>query len=73
MRRSVLLAFALTLAACTSTAATTPGPGSPWRLAYSGYGQASVSTQAGRTRITLDAHDHLVGNQRGVAVVIVVE
>ena len=41
------------LAACTSTTATAPGPGSLWRLAYNGYGQASVSTRGGLTRITL--------------------
>ena len=56
MRLSVRLAAVMTvipLAACTSTAATTREPGSPWRVAYSGYGQASVSSQGGLTRITL--------------------
>jgi hypothetical protein len=54
MRRSLRAGAAMTvvlLAACT--AATAHGPGSLWRLAYNGYGQASVSTQGGLTRITL--------------------
>lgn len=43
----------LLLAGCTSTAATALGPGSPWRLAYNGYGHAWSNTQRGIIRITL--------------------
>ena len=59
MRRSVAVDVALgvtvastvlLLAGCTSTSATTGGP---WRLAYSGYGQATSSTRGGVTLITL--------------------
>lgn len=42
----------LLLAGCISTGSTAPGTGQ-WRLAYNGYGHASVSTHGGVTRITL--------------------
>jgi hypothetical protein len=54
MRRSAGAAVAvLLLAGCTSTAATAPGPGRSWRLAYNGFGHAWASTRRGATRITL--------------------
>lgn len=56
MRGNARVAAAMavvSLAVCASCAAATHRPGSLWRLAYDGYGQASVSTQGGLARITL--------------------
>lgn len=56
MRRSVAAAVTmavLLLVGCTSTAATVPGSGGPWSLAYNGYGHVWTSTQHGVTHITL--------------------
>ena len=54
MRLSLAAALtALAVTGCTATAAAAPRPGSPWRVAYDGYGHVAASTHRGVLRITL--------------------